>query len=210
MHSEVRNATMVGIILMALAAVILLSFGVFSMVKGTANDGVVENQSVVNNFVNLEVETYNDKIVTGRDVLSLLRSNEDLSIFINTPKMMEGKYLSLDKDLSVQYMNDLPYVNYGTLLTLSGGATIDELQTIKAGDDLTYFDNTLILSNGVVKSAGAYVVDDNGMLIQNREFGACKNDSTVEYIDINSKFEANLIKDITDTIIGVCFTQMKR
>ena len=209
MDSEVRNATMVGVVLIALAAVILLSFGVFSMVKGTANEGVVENQSAVNNFVNLEIETYNDKIVTGRDVLSLLRSNEDLSIFVHTSKMSEGKYLSLDKDLSVQCMNDLAYVNYGTLLTLSGGGSIDELQTIKAGDDLTTFDNSLLLVNGVVKSSGAYVVDDNGMLVQNREIGACKNNSTVEYIDVNSKFEANLIKDITDTIIGVCFTQME-
>ena len=142
MDSEVRNATMVGVVLIALAAVILLSFGVFSMVKGTANEGVVENQSAVNNFVNLEIETYNDKIVTGRDVLSLLRSNEDLSIFVHTSKMSEGKYLSLDKDLSVQCMNDLAYVNYGTLLTLSGGGSIDELQTIKAGDDLTSCDNS--------------------------------------------------------------------
>ena len=54
MDSEVRNATMVGVVLIALAAVILLSFGVFSMVKGTANEGVVENQSAVNNFVNLD------------------------------------------------------------------------------------------------------------------------------------------------------------
>lgn len=207
MQSEVRNATMVGVVLIALAAVILISFGVFSIAKGVSNEGMTENQDAVNNFVNLEMETYNDKIVTGRDVMSLLRSNEELSIFINTPKMLEGKYLSLDKDLNVQYMNDLPYVNYGTLLDLNGGT--EELQTVKAGEGLIYFDNTLLLDNGCVKSAGAYVVDDRGMLIQNREIGACKNDSAVEYIDINSRFEAYLIKDIIGTIIGVCFTQMR-
>lgn len=208
MHTEVRNATIVGVVLIALAAVILISFGVFSIAKGASNQGVVENQSAVNNFVSMEVEGFNDKIVTGRDVLSFLRSNEDLCVFVNTPKMREGHYISLDRDLNVQYMNDLAYVNYGTLLTLNGGEV--ELQTISAGDSLTSFDNTLLYDSGVVRTSGAYVTDDNGMLVQNREIGACKNTSAVEYIDVNSRFEANLIKDITGVTIGVCFTQIRK
>lgn len=207
MDSEVRNATMVGVILMALAAVIMLSFMVFTIVKGTTNEGIVQHQSSITAFQNSRYDDFNDTKVKGRDILSLMARNDELSILLNTKKMRVDNSLSFDKDLYVQFMSDKPYVNYGTILTLDGGST--ELQLIEHNDELEKFDNTLTLKDGVVISNGVYLLDDNGMLVQNNEVRDCRIDSTVVYVDENSNFDANLIKDVTGTIIGIAFTQLE-
>ena len=207
MDSEVRNATMVGVILMALAAVIMLSFMVFSIVKGTTNEGVVQHQSSITAFQDSQYDDFNDTKVKGRDVLSFMSRNDELSILLNTKKMRVDNSLSFDKDLYVQFMDDKAYVNYGTILTLDGGST--ELHLIEHDDKLEKFDNTLTLKDGVVISNGAYLLNENGMLVQNNEIRDCRIDSKVVYVDENSNFDAHLIKDVTGTIIGVLFTQLE-
>lgn len=207
MHSEIRNATMVGVVLMALAAVILISFGVFSIVKGTANEGVVSNQDAISNFVNSSMEEYNDKVVTGRDVLSLLEKNEELSIFINTNRMKVGKIVSQNKDLNVQFCGGKAYANYGTLMSLAGSET-ETLQNIPANTALSEFEDTFLLEEGVIFTEGFYCLTHDGLLVQNNDIGNCRKNGTVEYIDINSKFDSNLIKDLSGIIVGVLFTQV--
>ena len=44
MEKEISSGTMLGIVLIALAAVIGLGFGVFSIAKGVANEGTVNVQ----------------------------------------------------------------------------------------------------------------------------------------------------------------------
>ncbi len=207
MHSEIRNATMVGVVLIALAAVILISFGVFTIVKGTANEGVVSNQDAISNFVNSSMEEYNDKVVTGRDVISLLEKNEALSIFINTNRMKVGKIMSQNKDLNVQFCNGKPYANYGTLMSLAGSET-ETLQTIIANNTLSTFEDSFSLEEGVIFTEGFYCLTHEGLLVQNNDIGNCRKSGTVEYIDMNSKFDSNLIKDLSGIIVGVLFTQV--
>ena len=79
MERPVRDSAMVGVVLILLAAVIGLAFGLFSLSKGTANEGVVESQGAVNNFMNINYSQFEDKIVTGRDVLSVFKTFKNLS-----------------------------------------------------------------------------------------------------------------------------------
>ena len=48
MEKEISSGTMLGIVLIALAAVIGLGFGVFSIAKGVANEGTVGVQDNLN------------------------------------------------------------------------------------------------------------------------------------------------------------------
>ena len=59
-----------------------------------------------------------------------------------------------------------------------------------------------------MKDNTIYIIDDDGQVVQNKDLTSIKDSGSVEYIDIYSKFDANLIKDNMGTIIGVCFTQI--
>ena len=89
MEKEISSGTMLGIVLIALAAVIGLGFGVFSIAKGVANEGTVgvqDNLAVVGESA---FEDYNDKIVTGTMVKSAVQNftGKSVGILINTTAM---------------------------------------------------------------------------------------------------------------------------
>lgn len=207
MESEIRNATIIGVVLIALATVIMLVFGVFSIAKGVANEGTVQNQDAVANFVNSAMDDYNDKVVLGREVLSLLEKKGELSIFVSTNRMKVGKPVSQNKDLNVQFCNGRPYVNYGTLMSLAHTDS-ETLQTIPANTAVSQLEDTFLLEGGLIYTEGYYCLTVEGMLVQNNDIGNCRKQGTIEYIENSSKFEANLIKDISGAVIGVLFTQV--
>ena len=65
MEKEISNGAMLGIVLIALAAIIGLGFGVFAIAKGVANEGVTgvqENLDVVNSSAFTD---FDQKIITG-------------------------------------------------------------------------------------------------------------------------------------------------
>ena len=102
MEKEISSGTMLGIVLIALAAVIGLGFGVFSIAKGVANEGTVgvqDNLAVVSESA---FEDYNDKIVTGTMVKSAVQNftGKSVGILINTTAM--------DKEVK-------PYVSHQSL-----------------------------------------------------------------------------------------------
>ena len=59
---------MLGIVLIALAAVIGLGFGVFAIAKGVANEGVVNVQDNLGAVSDSAYTDYDNKIVTGTQV----------------------------------------------------------------------------------------------------------------------------------------------
>ena len=89
MEKEISSGTMLGIVLIALAAVIGLGFGVFSIAKGVANEGTVNVQDNLATVSSSAFEDYNDKIVTGTMVKSAVQnfSGKSVAILINTTAM---------------------------------------------------------------------------------------------------------------------------
>ena len=210
MERPIRDSAMVGVVLILLAAVIGLAFGLFSLSKGTANEGVVESQGAVNNFMNINYSQFEDKIVTGRDVLSVFKtfSDKKLSIFVHTKKMESGKNVSLKNDRYVQFCNSIPYVNYGAILSNGKSQNVDDLVLVMKNSSVPTSEDSLFLLDGVINTDGAYCLDDNGMIISDNDVGAWRSSSAVEYIDENTKFNSNLIYDVTGDIVGICFTQI--
>ncbi len=89
MEKEISNGAMLGIVLIALAAIIGLGFGVFAIAKGVANEGVTgvqENLDVVNSSAFTD---YDQKIVTGTQVVSAIQGFEgkNVSVLIATSAM---------------------------------------------------------------------------------------------------------------------------
>lgn len=171
MEKEISSGTMLGIVLIALAAVIGLGFGVFSIAKGVANEGTVGVQDNLNTVTDSAFEDYNDKIVTGTQVKSAIQNFEgkSVAILVNTTAMNKGvvayngrsagcTVLSLGED-----GKEVPYVNYNALLaaTSDGNDIITPAVGTKEveGEDVTTAAIAL-----AEKSSGFTISGDDGII----------------------------------------------
>ena len=76
MEKEISSGAMLGIVLIALAAIIGLGFGVFAIAKGTANEGVTKVQENLGAVAQSDFTDYDQKIVTGTQVISAYQNFE--------------------------------------------------------------------------------------------------------------------------------------
>lgn len=234
MEKEISSGTMLGIVLIALAAVIGLGFGVFSIAKGVANEGTVNVQDNLATVSSSAFEDYNDKIVTGTMVKSAVQnfSGKSVAILINTTAMdkqvkpyathaslqvytvddtgaMTTKGTKGHKQVSgsADNLGDTPeghyYVNYNALL---GSVASDSGN----GTEVTWeVEGSMQLKDGIfTANSMPFAVDSTTGKVQfDYSVGGFSRTGNCEYLNATAKFDANLIKDETETIIGIVFTQ---
>lgn len=115
MEKEISSGTMLGIVLIALAAIIGLGFGIFSIAKGVANEGTVGVQDNLGTVSESAFDDYNDKIVTGTMVKSAVTnfSGKSVGILINTTAMDKGvKPYATHESLAVISMTNNAITTY--------------------------------------------------------------------------------------------------
>ncbi len=237
MEKEISSGTMLGIVLIALAAVIGLGFGVFSIAKGVANEGTVGVQDNLNTVTDSAFEDYNDKVVTGTQVKSAIQNFEgkSVAILVNTTAMNKGvkSYANRVKDdetgrggVTVWTVGSdkKPYVNYNALLAQDAAgkelATLDVGAAVATvtGDSFTSGGTALMndkgaataptLKDGIITTAAPFAIDGDGKVVFDYSIGGMSRSGNCEYISTSSKFESNIIKDTSGTNIGIMFTQM--
>lgn len=225
MEKEISSGTMLGIVLIALAAVIGLGFGVFSIAKGVANEGTVGVQDNLNTVTDSAFEDFNDKIVTGTQVKSALQNFEgkSVAILINTTAMNKGvKTYTNHEAVTFHKLGDVPYANYNALLGKdSAGAAAGTVakntaaaEAGKAVSDIESFNNAgtaVTMKDGCLTISQAFQIDSNtGKVLFDNSIGGLSRSGNCEYISTSSKFIANLVKDTSGTNIGILFTQMQQ
>lgn len=171
MEKEISSGTMLGIVLIALAAVIGLGFGVFSIAKGVANEGTVGVQDNLNTVTDSAFEDYNDKVVTGTQVKSAIQNFEgkSVAILVNTTAMNKGVKSYANRTLKDEDWGKniggvtcftvgtkkLPYINYNALLAGdSEGNAIDGLGVSAVVGEQA--------ADGSVTSKGKTLMNDKG------------------------------------------------
>lgn len=125
MEKEISSGTMLGIVLIALAAVIGLGFGVFSIAKGVANEGTVGVQDNLGAVSESAFEDYNDKIVTGTMVKSAVTNfaGKSVGILINTTAMNKGvKPYASHASIQVYKLTQGENSDFGGTLTKKAGS----------------------------------------------------------------------------------------
>lgn len=240
MEKEISSGTMLGIVLIALAAVIGLGFGVFSIAKGVANEGTVGVQDNLNTVTDSAFEDYNDKIVTGTQVKSAIQNFEgkSVAILINTTAMNKGvktyngRTVTQIEDADGNETdvggatvwrlgtNGLAYINYNALLSAdTTGAIADCIGKGAAigasdGDPLKNSDlgadADAKLKDGTVTISHAFAIDGNGKVVFDYSVGGLSRTGNSEYVSTASKFESNIIKDTSGTNVGIMFTQLSQ
>lgn len=236
MEKEISSGTMLGIVLIALAAVIGLGFGVFSIAKGVANEGTVNVQDNLGTVSESAFEDYNDKIVTGTMVKSAVTNftGKSVAILISTTAMnKQVKPYASHKSIQVYELSESGTTNIDGATLIKGSADKLGQTPIKAKYYVNY--NALIgstaatdsegvttvewekggsmaLKDGVYQADGvSFAVDQvSGKVQFDNSVGGFSRSGNCEYISASAKFEANLIKDTSGTTIGIIFTQMAK
>lgn len=235
MEKEISSGTMLGIVLIALAAVIGLGFGVFSIAKGVANEGTVGVQDNLGTVSESAFEDYNDKIVTGTMVKSAVTNftGKSVGILISTTAMnKEVKPYASHQSLQVYTLLESGKTTMGSsnLNPKTGendniGSTPpakeryyvnynalfgSEAETTDGITKVTWGkDGSLELKDGVYQADGiSFAVDSKSGKVQfDNSVGGFSRTGNCEYLSATAKFDANLIKDTSGTTIGVIFTQ---
>lgn len=233
MEKEISSGTMLGIVLIALAAVIGLGFGVFSIAKGVANEGTVGVQDNLGTVSESAFEDYNDKIVTGTMVKSAVTNftGKSVGILISTTAMQkevkpyashkslqvylvgdDGKLDTSDhkliegsaKNLGTSPSGEKYYVNYNALFGATAVSDVDGKTTVTWDSD-----GNMALKDGVYIADGiSFAVDSTTGKVQfDNSVGGFSRTGNCEYLSATAKFDANLIKDTSGTTIGIVFTQ---
>jgi len=235
MEKEISNGTMLGIVLIALAVIIALGFGIFSIGKGTANEGVNKVQDQLMNVQVSEFTDFDQKIVTGTQVKSALSNFEgkSVAILIGTSALRDA-VAAYDYDGSDIYngsagktLAKLPIirwsgttvgsetndsqVNYNALLKI---ALEEDAETVEIPDGEEEVDDDAdvgVISfnsdSGKYRFTGTFAVK-GGIVQLYTSIGDINKTGMTEYINPGSKFNANLIEDASGTIVGVVFNQL--
>lgn len=228
MEKEISSGTMLGIVLIALAAVIGLGFGVFSIAKGVANEGTVGVQDNLAAVSESAFDDYNDKIVTGTMVRSAVTNftGKSVGILINTTAMDKAVVTYNGHEKLNAYKLT---ANSGTLGSAQIKGTKQAALGNKAAATEHYYINYNALfgdtaEDGYVKwtSTGNIALKDgifnasempfavnptDGKVLFDYSVGGFARTGNCEYLNGTAKFDANLIKDDTGTTIGIVFTQ---
>jgi hypothetical protein len=223
MEKEISSGAMLGIVLIALAAIIGIGFGIFAIAKSTANDGITNVQDSLATVSDSTFDDYNQKTVTGSTVKTAITnlSGKSYAILINTQAMNAGQATTTAHTSVCQFNGQEAYnnsyakawVNLNALLSSDGTAGKQIGQAVAASGKMTASaittKATFTLDSGVYKSSYTFVTD-NGNVQYDTKTGSINTSGDCLQITDNTKFKANLIKDDAGVIRGVVFEQIAK
>lgn len=229
MEKEISNGAMLGIVLIALAAIIGLGFGVFSIAKGTANEGVTGVQENLGAVSNSAFTDYDQKVVTGSQVTSALQSFEGkpFTILIATQAIKDnsdatGGVLTATAAGLDKYTGSKPPVAaaYTTKDMTTAIKVLKSADTTTPNAGLTFVQYNSLLADGKTVGIAQIGFDTNcyrtvkgfhttsGKVDLNNLTGNVAKTGMVEYIPSGARFQSYLIKDLSGTIMGIAFEQI--
>ena len=220
MEKEISSGAMLGIVLIALAAVIGLGFGVFAIAKSTANEGIVGVQDSLTQVSESTFADYDQKTVTGSQVKSFITTmnGKSYALLVGTTAAQKGgtaanAVMVGTLDATAEGKSGVVFVNYGAIIKCTA-----EPAAATKGSDLKISSIPAIglkLENGVWGTDGtnevAFKLDGtSNKIVFNNQTSGLTTVGTGECVPDATKFKANLIKDTSGTIKGVVFEQIAK
>jgi hypothetical protein len=206
---------MLGIVLLALAAVIGLGFGVFAIAKGVANEGTVNVQDSLSTVSSQVFLDYDQKIITGTQAVSGMKNFEGkpYAVLIQTKALAGNQSIASAADHPQAYVigdnQSRAFLNYNAVLgadaagsapsTINGG-------TNKSGAVLSG-SSQLKMENGTYQAPFGFALKGGEVLYDNSTAGIYKS-GNAEYIPSSTKFQANVIKDGSGAYVGIVLRQL--
>lgn len=227
MEREASSISTLGVVLIALGVLIAIGFGVFAIARETANEGVTGVQENLNVVSQSAFTDYDQKVVTGTQVVSAYNnfSGKPYAILIATqatqkvadPVGTAAPNLSGGSGVAAAYGTGGPqcavytksggkavvFINYNALLTNDEATGAGGVQT-PGKLALKYVDNSFRTEKQ------SFATSSDGQIQFNNTTSNISKSGMMEYVPSGGRFQANLIKDDSGTILGIAFEQLAR
>jgi hypothetical protein len=140
MEKEISSGAMLGIVLIALAAIIGLGFGVFAIAKGTANEGVTQVQENLGAVSQSAYTDYDQKIVTGTQVVSAYQNFEgkNVAVLVMTQATKDRCNADTDVDAGVAGGNGVDAAYANTSFEFADTLVSAAVKTVDGSGTTTY------------------------------------------------------------------------
>lgn len=191
MEGELGSGARIAIALIVIGVIISVIFVILGFTRGTTNQGITTVQNSMDSMSLAQFDDYDQKILSGTQVISAIK------LFEGRPVASVVRTRAKMGSTSTDPLGDETGHNYGAILTGTTavtGSIYNITALVKAAvTDSFYTRNILIPTGGTITF--------NMLYLPTTESG------TVAFVRPTAKFLAELIKDTTGTIVGVCFTQ---
>lgn len=208
MGDDLSTGAKIGIGLVILCFLIAVVLALLMVVKNITNSGANQMESGLTQMMQSTYDDYDQTIVTGTKVKSAMKlfTGENVAIVIDT-----------------MYESTHHVFNYGLKLAQCGNNTTEATEINLPGDtggaaygEAYFWGSTAGVPSGSWNLNGTTnIFNPDGVSVQGKvPTGASKfylnsrpvdASGTIAYVRDNAKYQAFLIKDSTDTIIGIYF-----
>lgn len=214
MEREISSGAMLGVVLLALAAVIGLGFGVFAIAKGVANEGTVGVQDSLGAVSQQVFLDYDQKIITGTQAIAGLKTFEGkpYAVLFRTNALKNGRDVANEEIRPngiyfVEY-NGKIFINYNAIIAEAKGVTPKPTPITSAGVNApATADVKIELLNGAYVMSDGFAAENGNVVFDNQTGGMFKT-GNAEYVSSASKFQANLLKDPTGNNMGIVLEEI--
>ncbi|XID94284.1 hypothetical protein ACF3MZ_07105 [Paenibacillaceae bacterium WGS1546] len=190
MEGELGSGARIAIALIVIGVIISVIFVILGFTRGTTNQGITTVQNSMDSMSLAQFEDYDQKILSGTQVISAIKLFEGrpVAAIVRTTSSMGITDGSAPSD-------DRAGHNYGALLDeVSRNGNSAPITGMERENNNSFYTHDL-------------KVDDNGNMEFNSVYLPLTRSGTPTFVRPTAKFLAELIKDTTGTIVGVCFTQ---
>lgn len=212
MEKEITASTILGVVLIALAAVVGLSFGIFSVARGIGNEGQQQVSESLNTVVELNVSEFDQKVVTGSRIKSFYEEvkGKPIALLVSNSSFNNGVRISDANFTYTQTINGVNFLNFNALLANDNVGLKESLQVQKGGkvEESNILEVIKKESGNMITEYGFVVNQVNGKVEINTGIGGWVIQGSGEYINENSKYNTNIIKDVSGQIVGIAFEQI--
>lgn len=209
MGEDLSTGAKIGITLIVLCSLIAIVFSLLTMMKNITNAGSSQLQGSLDQMLLTQFDDYNQKTVTGTQVVSSLKvfEGQDVAIVIrpglakkNTACIGGYNYGARLKGYKASTMN-----GYGTIYVSTQDVS---LPTGAYTYDAAKLDTGIVLHSSQTYYVGAYEDTTAELLQRNDNTRPTNATGKASFVRSSAKYRAMLIKDESDAIIGICFTEL--
>lgn len=223
MGEDLSTGAKIGIILIILCSLIAIVFALLTMMKNITNTGSAQLQNGLDQMLLTNFDDYNQKTVSGTQVISALRifEGQDIAIVVKPGLCNYNDFAGgycYNAVLSGYTKSDAEMPGYGYVYTSKNQINVTTVEGITSSDTLV---STFVASNpGVVSTkvqlheTGAYYIGElekpegQTTVTYNMNTKPITATSTSAYVRSNAKYRAMLIKDTAGTNIGIVFNEI--
>ena len=217
MGEDLSTGMKIGIGIIVLLAILAIVMSIMAIVKNIASSATNDLTSSLHNMQNLKMDSYNQKVVTGNEVLGFLSLNQDtgMSILISTAaefKQRSGEHPDAKKDVIHNYCALLDCFRHNTDPKFSC-IYYGEIDTARNNDGNFKSLKELDFKTSFFKddAYNCYIssptMDDNGDHKRNTVTDGIYSKTSKGYVNPDHTFHSYLVKDYSGTIIGVWFIE---